>query len=80
MDIDMHTNEIIAVIVRHESARRPAYSARVLVPGRPVIATGLFPSRESASASVWRHWHEARIVDADTFAAARRRSVKGPAE
>ena len=70
-------DEIVAVIVQRRVGGREVYAARLLIPGRPLIATRDFPSREAAVAGVRRRWGQARIVDEASFAAARTATAGG---
>jgi hypothetical protein len=59
--------ELIATVAQTRRASRVMYVARILVPGRPVISTRGYVSREAAQASAHQCWPTARLVDVDTF-------------
>lgn len=59
--------ESIATVVQTRHAGQVMFAARIFVPGRPLISTRGYTSREAAQASVRQRWPAARIVDVDTF-------------
>jgi hypothetical protein len=66
-ELETGMEELIATVVQTRRAGRVMHVARILVPGRPVISTRGYDSREAAQANARQRWPTARLVDVDTF-------------